>query len=455
MSISFYLEHLAGSCLILFPLALLLFFPYGKERWRVGPPARYLLCAALAAAAAVTPFFDYSVAMALAMFGLVLAFFLLIRDSFSRKCATLFVSVFCMKAQVMLAYGYAAARDLLAGAETVPGPEVDCGTLLLSFLAAVVVVPPSLAFERRVLRNYLRSVSPRILWLEILLLAIVDLALCLLALFFVGMFVGISAEVKTMPAWYVVPGLLLFIAALAAIYYFTFRTTLVRALEVENRLQMELLRENSASLQRDMKHTREIYHDLRHLLRQLNTMGGQSGFHELEPYITKIVSLTEQTDAVFCENKCLNALFQYYAGCANEKQLPISISAICGDLPVEDTDLTLLTANALENAITGAEEYRAQTGQEPEISVAAGIIKHRLLFQITNSCAAVRYSETVKENDKQKLLPAEAYLSTHEGRGYGLKRIDMISEKYLGTARFQFDGEKRLWTTRIAIPLRK
>ncbi len=459
MNMSFYLEHLAGSVLLLFPLALLLFFPYGKEHRRVRPLARYLLLAGLVAASVVSPFFtaarDFELFLSLAMLALIAAFYILIRDSFTRKSVTLFVSVFCLKAQTVLALSYQAVRELASGAEPKYGLIADGDTVLMLLLAAAVLVPLVAFFERRILTPYLRAVSRRIMWLEILLLAIVDFTFLLLAFFFVGMFIGIIAETKTIPAWCVVPGLFLFFFALYAMYFVTFRTTLLRAFEVENRLQTELLRENSESLQRDMKHYREINHDLRQLLRQLDAVSGRSGFRELEPYINRIVNLTEHMDTVFCENKCLNALFQYYAGHANERNVAINISAICGDVPVEDTDLTLLTANALENAINGAAEYRSQTGEEPEIHAIVGIIKHRLLFQITNSCAGVKYSPDVTEGAKHTLLPACAFLSTHESGGYGLTRIEMIAEKYQGTARFQFDAMKSLWTTRIAIPLRK
>ena len=459
MSISFYLEHLAGSCMALFPLALLLFFPYEKERWRILPLAVYLLFAALGVVSAIYPFFsggkDGGLYLSLAMVAIIIAFFLLIRDSLTRKSATLLVAVFCLKAQAVLAVGYAAARDLVSGTEADNSLTFNGASVLIFFLAAAVLVPVIAVFERRILKPYLHTVSRRIMWLEILLLAVADLVLYFLTFFFVGMFIGIAAETGGVPVWCIIPGLFFFIFALFGIYFITFRTTLLRAREVEDRLQTELLRENSASLQQALAHSHEVYHDLRQLLRQLNAMSERSGFSELEPYIEKIVSLTEHTDTVFCENKCLNALFQYYAGYANEKHIPISVSAICGEVSVKDTELTLLLANALENAINGAAEYRSQTGRDTEVSVIVGIIKHRLLIQITNNCAGVKYSPDVKEYEKPTFLPANAFISTHENGGHGLKRIDRISDKYQGTARFRFDAVKFQWTTRIAIPVRQ
>lgn len=459
MSFSFYLEHLAGSCLALFPIALALFLPYERERRRVRRLARYILFAALGAVSTLYPLLasagNSGLYLALAMLALVVAFYCLIQDSFTRKCATLFVSMFCLKSQVVLAVGYRAARDIVSGEKAEYRLAFDGSSVLMFFLGAAVLVPLIAVFERRILKPYLRNVSRRIVWLEMLLLAVVDIVFCLLTFFFVGLFIAIASEASEVPVWFVIPGLLFFILALFAVYFIILRTTLLRTREVEDRLQTELLRENSANLQRAMAHSHEIYHDLRQLLRQLNAMSERRGFSDLEPYIEKIVSLTERTDTVFCENKCLNALFQYYTGCANENQIAINISAICGEVSVEETDLTLLLANALENAINGAVEYRKQTGKDPDVSAIVGIIKHRLLIQITNSCIAVHYDPDVAEDEKNKLLPADAFLSPREDGGYGLKRIDRIADKYQGTARFQFDGIKSRWTTRIAIPIKQ
>lgn len=63
--------------------------------------------------------------------------------------------------------------------------------------------------------------------------------------------------------------------------------------------RQSFLRENSISLQREMEHARDIYHNLR----QINTMSGREGISELTPHIEKIVSLTERADRRFCENK--------------------------------------------------------------------------------------------------------------------------------------------------------
>lgn len=133
----------------------------------------------------------------------------------------------------------------------------------------------------------------------------------------------------------------------------------------------------------------------------------------------------------------------------------MSLSADCGAVCVEDTDLTLLAANVLENAIRSAEDYQRQTGRAPSIAVIVGIVNNYLMMQVVNSCLSVRYAPWVSDAEKSRFLPVDAYESIHEGGGRGLKRVQIIVDKYQGRANYQFDAEKSQWTTRVSLMLRK
>ena len=254
------------------------------------------------------------------------------------------------------------------------------------------------------------------------------------------------------------------------LYFFVFRISLDRALEAQNRQrQLMLLQENSKNLQKEMEHSRKLYHDLRQLLRQLHTVSDTYHIEELEPYIQKIVSLTEHTDTFFCKNPCLNAIFQYYAGCAREENLPIHIQVDCDVLPVDDADLTVLFGNALENALTAAAEYRdSRPGEDeiPMVSVIAGVVENMFTICITNPCVSVKYAHEItfheipfhekvfcEKNVQGDFLPADAFVSIHKEGGYGLKRMELIAEKYGGIAQFMFDEEKACFTTRLTLSM--
>ena len=138
--------------------------------------------------------------------------------------------------------------------------------------------------------------------------------------------IGLEIAVTARP-WVALLSTAFFLAVWAALFYTLTRNALVRALEADNRLQMELIRENSKHLQNEMYRSRVIYHDLRQLLRQLYALSEQANTAELKPYVEKIIELTEHSETVFRENKCLNALLQYYSGCARENDIPITVSA--------------------------------------------------------------------------------------------------------------------------------
>ena len=456
MTASFYLLHVSGFLLLTLPVTLFLFLPFDEAYLRVRPRALSgaligfnLLCAVFYPFFAAGQLFDFYLDAAILL--LIAASCMLIRDTLTRKASALFVAVLCLKVQIMLALALSAAKAFGAESEAWSAFTFDVPTVLLFLLGAALLVPATVLFENRVLKPYLRMVSARSMWVHILLLIFANIGCFLLPMFFVGFFISLG----TGPAWCVLFGLLPFVIMLAALYASTFRASLVRAQEAENRLQTELLRENSIHLQREMEHSRDLYHDLRQLLRQLNAMSEREGMAELKPYIEKIVSLTERSNKNFCENKCLNALLQYYAGCAAEKGIPISISADCGNVSVEDTDLTLLAANVLENAITGADEYRSRTGEEPSIAVIVGSVNNYLMLQSINSCFGARYAPGIPEEDRSRFLPMTAFQSTHGNGGRGLKRVQLIVDKYHGRANYQCDEKKMIWTARISLMVRR
>ena len=457
MTVPLYLLSVSGFLLLTLPVTLFLFLPFDESYLRVRTRVLYTaLFGFNLLAAAFYPFFAggklFDLYLDAVILLLIAASCVLIRDSLARKASALFVAVLCLKAQIMLYLTFFASKELAAERESWSSTfSFGATTVLLFLLGAALLVPATILFENRIVKPYLRMVSPKAMWMNILLLVFANLGCFLLPLFLVGFFISLGIG----PVRSVVFGLLPFTVMLFALYVFTFRTSLVRAQEVENRLQTDLLRENAISLQRELERSRDTYHDLRQLLRQINTVGEQEGMSGLKPYIEKIVSLTKHTEQNYCENKCLNALFQYYAGCADEKNIPISISADCGSVPVDDTDLTLLGANVLENALCSAEEYRNETGREPHIAVIAGIVNNYLMLQIVNSCFSAHYAPGIPEEEKSRFLPIDAYESIHENGGRGLKRVQLIVDKYQGRANYQFDGNKCLWTARISLILRE
>ncbi|GEM_PF-5442898 len=457
MTVITYLQNIAVFCIQVIPMVIFLFLPYQENDFRIRRKYLYsILGTAGSIAAAFFPFFssgdlvDWYLDAALLL--VLLVFYCLNRERFTKKSVTVFSSVFPLKAQNTLAMAYSAEKAILSGEEiTETNPMFqDSITVLLLYLAAVFFIPLTGVFEKKILKEYLRMVTRRTMWLEIGILELFTVMNFMFAFFCVGMFAAMGFSV-----WCIIPVTLFLLLILALLYFVLFRTALFRAKEAEEQMHMALLRENTVSLQHEMEHSRDVYHDLRQLLRQLDAVSERDGFSGLKPYIEKIVSLTKHTDIFFCENKCLNALFQYYTGYAKEKHISMQISAVCGEISVDDTDLTLLISNALENALNAAVCFREQTGEVPEISAVVGIVKDTLAIQVINPCINVVYTADVTEQEQGTFLSANAYASMNEDGGRGLKRIQWIADKYHGRASFRFEKDKHLWTTRISLSVKK
>ena len=165
---------------------------------------------------------------------------------------------------------------------------------------------------------------------------------------------------------------------------------------------------------------------------------------------------TAVSDKRFCSNSCVNGLLNYYAGLAEAQHIDFSARAVCGQLPFSNADMTILLGNALDNAVHAASEFGdAVPDLCPEIRFSADIINDQFAIQIENSCLSVSCAPASQKGNRaggEDWLPADAFKSTHSS-GYGLKSMEMITGKYGGNAWFSFDAKKRIFVTRLMLPV--
>ena len=120
----------------------------------------------------------------------------------------------------------------------------------------------------------------------------------------------------------------------------------MREQELANRIHTEVFVESARLLQKEIDRARDVRHDLRHLLRELGALSDEQATPEIRRCVSRIEQLTRHTDAVFCDNRALNALLQYYAGVADEGGIPIHVAVACGALNVDEADLVLMAGRA-------------------------------------------------------------------------------------------------------------
>ena len=106
-------------------------------------------------------------------------------------------------------------------------------------------------------------------------------------------------------------------------------------------------------------------------------------------------------------------------------------------LTVSDIDLCALIGNLIDNAVEACEKL---TEQKPFIRLYIGVMKKQLYISVTNATC-----ETVRKLDNE-------YITSKRGNhGHGLKRINLVVEKYQGYLNRQ--NEPGVFVTEIMLPL--
>ena len=173
------------------------------------------------------------------------------------------------------------------------------------------------------------------------------------------------------------------------------------------------------------KAIRKYKHDIRHFNRVLAGYFQNGEYDKAAAYLKEFDSMLEQVTAVsFCDNAVVNELFAIYANqCQKLGFKPRFNAKLPERFPIEETDLTSLVANALENA------FEAQTHVEKEkrsMQVEITYDGRKLKLLTKNPCG-------VETSFKENGLP----VSTREVQsGIGTNQIKSIAEKYGGVASF-------------------
>lgn len=464
MALQYYMVNAIGFALQLVPAMFVVLRPFGGKRCRV--PRRALLAALAVYGAAVSFAFPlvtyhvdvigpallgnfYLLAVAL-VFAVV--YFCVVNDKPIRKVLAFVFGI------VYAAVQYSIVNLLLplvapSGELLSTDPYSLWGTGLYA-VTTVVMLPLAVLFQEKALRRYLEVIDVRQTRRDtVVMVAASAVYLCLMMTC-----MSILQTQYMEPTWMATSIGLLFTAVFFLFLYYYYHLALVREQEVANRIHSEVFVESARLLQKEIDRARDVRHDLRHLLRELGTLSDGQATPEIRRCIGRIEQLTRHADTVFCDNRTLNALLQYYVGLADEGGIPIHVAVACGTLDVDDADLVLAVGNVLDNALTSAGEYyeeRGLSGEDAErarpVKVIGEVAQHVFMLQVTNPCVHVKFAEGFREEASGKFLPAEAYLSTHEGGGRGLLRVSQLAERHGGSAEFRHDADTETFTTRVAL----
>ncbi len=370
------------------------------------------------------------------------AYVLLLGEHFTKKLLAVDFALVYAVVQYMTA---SIVTNLLHDGEG--GGVYSIATFLCYVISALVYLPPMALMMRRTVKRYLESMEARLVWREFLWVFILSAA-------YIGVIVYYDTVIRetTAAAWFdefwrIISLPFLFAAVVLFIFYWVLLKDAVRRREeFERQRAAELQQLQYKHIMQDIETSRRMRHDMRHHLGVLYDLLRQGKQEETEKYLKEVIGSTERTEAEwFCGDLTVNALLQSYIGRAREAGVACTVKAECGELSVSPVDITVILANALENAVRAAGETN-----DPWLSVKIGVVGESLAVEVENSCAGVKFAGGGRG---EEFLPASAFMSGRRDGGLGLKSMAAAAEKYGGEALFCYSPAQKKFTARVRLNL--
>lgn len=199
-------------------------------------------------------------------------------------------------------------------------------------------------------------------------------------------------------------------------------------------------------LQRQMEEVQNIYttmrgwrHDYHNHLQSMKAYLKMGQVERLGEYLELLEQdLDHINQRVESGNVNLDAILNSKLSLAEKNGIEVDYKATCpAELSISDIDLCALIGNLLDNAVEACEKL---TEGKPFIRLYIGTMKQQLYISVTNATG-----EKVRKLDNE-------YITNKRGNhGHGLRRINLMVEKYKGYINRQ--NEPGVFVTEIMLPL--
>ncbi len=213
------------------------------------------------------------------------------------------------------------------------------------------------------------------------------------------------------------------------------------------RSEQKMLEYHAKVMAKQVEEVNDIYmtmrgwrHDYHNHLQKLMAHIVSGQMEEAKQYLIQLEGSLDQIKVKYdTGNVSLDAILNSKLSLAEKENIKINCKAkIRENLSVSDIDLCILMGNLIDNAV---ESCRNMTPEQKRfLRIYMCIRKEQLYLSVTNST-----SEVIRKLDAE-------YISQKRGdHGHGLRRIDLVVEKYQGYIRRA--NEAGAFATEIMLPL--
>ena len=209
----------------------------------------------------------------------------------------------------------------------------------------------------------------------------------------------------------------------------------------------------NALLERQVQEVQNIYltmrgwrHDYHNHLQSMKAYVKMGEYGRLEEYLALLEQDLDNVNRLIeSGNVNLDAILNSKLSLALKNGIAVDYTANCPkQLAVSDTDLCALIGNLIDNAVESCEKVvkaRAEGATDiPFLRLYIGVLRKQLYISVANAT-----TETVRKAD------SEYFTNKRGNHGHGLKRIDLVVEKYGGYINRQ--NEPGVFVTEIMLPL--
>jgi hypothetical protein len=202
-------------------------------------------------------------------------------------------------------------------------------------------------------------------------------------------------------------------------------------------VQTELYKKEYISMVDHIDANKIYHHDMKHHLNAIHTFLSGNNIDEALRYISRLDDkLSQSVIQKYCENYVVNVILSSYIGKAKKERIKVIHELyVPENIAVDDIELGLIFANALENAINACTKIE---NPDDRTIIITGKFQHEQLYiRISNPFVG------------EVPFDGEFPVSNAEGHGMGSRSIAAIAQKYGGM--FSFVAQGGVFKTTVSL----